>query len=116
MGPVATDTIGAPGGAHFCRHSVVTGEEAGDPVRGQVIPGIETFRGMAAAAHILGHGQQGRGPEIADLVVGVAVGAGGRVPDAVGQCLAVDAALEDFDGFGVAFSAGRGLLVMTQGR
>jgi hypothetical protein len=70
---------------------VVAFEESAHPVTGQVVLGIKTLGRVAFAADLLGYFQRGTGLETFDPVFRMAVGAGGRVPFALGSGAAVNA-------------------------
>jgi hypothetical protein len=70
---------------------VVTLEKSPHPVGGQVVLGIQPFGSVAFAADLFGNLQRGAGLETFDLVFRMAIGAGRRVPFALGSGSAVNA-------------------------
>ena len=85
MPAVTARAIGGDGGPILRRQPVITAEERGHPVSGQVELGVDLFGSMALGAYQAGYHHGGAGLQRLDLVFIVTVRTGGRIPDAGGR-------------------------------
>lgn len=91
---VAAGAVGGPGRSPLGGESVIAVEEGVDLRAPDAEPGVEPFRSMAAAADLFGDLDRRGGAQVLDLMLGMAVNAGGRVASALGGSLPVHARLQ----------------------